>query len=91
MIKHFEDLWLKCENFHKENVENDTSIIIDEVMMKLNLYKILHEKEIPNEEKQKMKYLAFGEILLSLTNLSLKDDINVFSALLNTLNLKQKD
>ena|ERR1035437_876478 len=82
-MEHFETLWEKCELLHKE-ASNDqlSSLIIDELMLKLNLYKIIDLKtEIPDEERQKIKSRTLGEILLTITNISLKDNINVFEAL----------
>lgn len=77
---HFEELWEKCEEFHKK--EGDISPSFDELLLKINLYKVIDLKsEIPEEERQKIKSRTFGEILLNLTELSLKDNINVFEAL----------
>lgn len=83
MTVHFEDLWEKCENLHKDGVEQDeVQAIVNELIMKLTLYKTLDDKkEIPQEEIEKVKSRTFGEILLTLTNLSIKDSINVFDAL----------
>lgn len=83
MTVHFENLWEKCEQLHQDFVEKDeVQTIINELLMKLNLYKAFDEKaEIPKEEIEKIKSRTFGEILLTLTNLSLKDRINVFDAL----------
>ena len=80
---HFEDLWEKCEKFHQsEGMEGSAAALIDELMMKLNLYKVIDLKEeIPAEDRQKIKSRTLGEILLTLTQLSLKDNINVFEAL----------
>jgi len=80
---HFEELWEKCENLHKALDHNDSVLtIIDELAMKINLYKMIDGKiEVPEEERQKIKSRTMGEILLTLTNLSLKDNINVFEAL----------
>lgn len=83
MTIHFEELWEKCENLHKQ-MGGDTPApsILDELAMKINLYKIIDSKEeIPVEEKKKAKSRTLGEILLTLTHLSFKDDINVFEAL----------
>lgn len=86
---HFEELWEKCEKFFQENNSSDEiSSLIDELMMKINLYQILDQKPIPPEEKTKMKSLALGEILLVLSNISLKDNINVFESLYHALTLK---
>ncbi len=89
-MKHFEDLWNACE-FSFQNINDDTvSQIIDELMIKLNLYKTIDLKtEIPNEERQKIKSRTFGEILYTLTNLSLKDNINVFETLKIALQIRQ--
>lgn len=83
MTLHFEELWESCEKSHQETSKNDNiSSIVDELMMKLNLYKLIDKKtEISKEDQQKIKSRTVGEILLTLTNLSLKDNINVFEAL----------
>lgn len=80
---HFEELWEKCEQLHQEFTKDDQVMsLIDQLILQLNLYKVVDLKsEIPEEERQKIKSRTFGEILLTLTNLSLKDNINVFSAL----------
>lgn len=83
MIMHFENLWEKCEELYKNSSHDDSSInIVDEIVMKFNLYRLVCEQsELSDSEKQKIKSHTLGEILLSLTNLSLKDNINVYEAL----------
>lgn len=83
MPMHFENLWNKCENLHEETVKNETSEqIIDELILKINLYKVLHQKtEIPDNERETIKSRTMGEILLTLTKLSLKENLNVYEAL----------
>ena len=83
MSIHFEELWEKCEKFHQEAGNNDpVSTIVNELMLKVDLYKMIDAKiEIPEEERQKAKSRTMGEILLTLTCLSLKDNINVFESL----------
>jgi hypothetical protein len=79
----FEELWNKSEEFQK-NASKDTTTqnIIEELLLKLNLYKAIDLKtEIPEEERQKIKSRTLGEILLTFTCLSLKDNINVYEAL----------
>ena len=79
----FEELWNKSEEFQK-NASKDTTTqnIIEELLLKLNLYKVIDLKiEIPEEERQKIKSRTLGEILLTFTCLSLKDNINVYEAL----------
>lgn len=83
MAIHFEELWEKCETFFKENkAAIETQSALDELAFKVNLYKVIDAKtEIPEDERQKIKSRTLGEILLTLTHLSLRDNINVFEAL----------
>lgn len=82
MTQHFEELWELCENYHKEDDKhNSLQEIITEISMKIDLYFRLDQKEISQEELKKIKSRLFGEILLTLTNLSLLDNVNVFEAL----------
>ena len=80
-MTHFEELWEEAENFHKDqNPEVGSSL--DEIILKINLYKVIDlQKGFSVSEKQNMKLRTMGEILLSLTAISLKDEINVFEAL----------
>lgn len=77
---HFEELWTKCEELHSN--EEATPAILDELMLKVNLYKAIDSKtEIPESERQSIKSRTMGEILLTLTKLSMKDNINVYETL----------
>jgi hypothetical protein len=80
---HFEDLWVQCEKLHEESVKTDSiSSLLDELAMKLNLYRIITDKPgEPSGELQKMKERAMGEVLLTLTKISIKENINVYEAL----------
>lgn len=79
---HFEELWEECEKIHQGQGEVSASTIISELMMKLNLYKAIDEKkDIPQEDSHKIKSRTLGEILLTITNLSLIDNIDVFESL----------
>jgi hypothetical protein len=87
---HFEELWEKCENFHQEDGENNIQSILDNLEMKIKFYRMVDnnphmmtelKKLNENDDKTKAKSRLLGEILLTLTNLSLKDNINVFDAL----------
>ena len=49
--------------------------------MKVNLYRSIEAKELPENEKVKVKSRIMGEILLTLTHLSYKDNLNVFESL----------
>ena len=83
MEVHFEDLWEKCENFYKESAKDiDSQSVIDGLILKVNLYKTLDaQKEILGEEMQKVKSRTLGEILLTITYLSFKDNIDVYESL----------
>lgn len=82
---HFEELWEKCEQLHKEtdvDGQQTIQVLVNELMMKLSLYKAIDTKtEISEEDRQKIKSRTLGEILLTLTHVSLKDNINVYEAL----------
>lgn len=84
---HFEELWEKCEALHDEELKDKTIItLVDELMMKLKLYQHLDSKtELLPEELQNIKSRTMGEILWTLTKMSLKDNINVFEALVSAL------
>lgn len=96
MIKTFEELWAKCEDFNKNT--SNTNDSINEILMKFNLYLSIDKKEMSSDEKNKLKNRVMGEILLSLSNISLLDNINIFAALheayqyrsLKKLNIKEK-
>lgn len=82
---HFEELWEKCEQLHQaadQNNQANTATLLDELMLKVSLYKALDAKtEMPEEDRQKIKSRTLGEILLTLTHVSLLDNVNVFEAL----------
>ena len=83
MAIHFEELWEQCENVQKEACADvPASNIIDEIVIKLNLYKILDAKsEIPPTELAKIRSRVLGEALLTMTSLSVKDNVDVYEAL----------
>ena len=92
-LNHFENVWEQAENFHKNaNLGADASQILDELNLKIELYKTIDtNKEHLKEESSNIKSRLFGEILLSLTNLSLIDNINTFEALMLALQQRSVD
>lgn len=92
-MNHFETLWEQCEKFQKEVTANSTvQQSIEELVMKVSLYKAIDSKtDIPEEDRQKVKSRTLGEILLTLTALSLKDNINVYDALNIALQYRSVD
>jgi hypothetical protein len=82
MSIHFEEIWNKCEELQQEIVANESiTSILDELTIKIGLYKALSQKKIPEQERESIKSRTMGEILLTLTKLSMKDNINVYEAL----------
>ena len=83
MPTHFEELWVEGEKLHQDTAPGTPALaIVNELTMKVNFYKAMEQKtELPPEELRQFKIRAMGEILLTLTKLSLKDNINVFDAL----------
>lgn len=91
MFKHFENLWEESEKYYKES-SNGTEVnsILNELILKINLYKTIDENEsFPKDQKEKIKLHTFGEILMTLTQLSLKDNINSYAALHAALQYKK--
>lgn len=85
MPNHFETLWETCESFHNGS-RTSIGSSIDELILKLNLYKAIDQKtEIPEKDREKIKSRTMGEILFTLTKLSLQDNINVFEAMKTAL------
>lgn len=91
--KHFELLWEQCEKFQQEATANvSVQQLIEELTMKIGLYKAIDSKtEIPEEDRQKVKSRTLGEILLTLTALSLKDNVNVYDVLNIALQYRSVD
>lgn len=88
MIAHFEDLWDQCEKFHKENSAEDDSAeeILNQLILKLTLLKTVESNSnLLKQEQEMAKSRLIGEILLSITNLSYKYNVNVFTALKTAL------
>lgn len=87
MAIHFEELWEKCENLQKEScMDVPASNIVEEIIIKLNLYKVLDAKaEIPAGELAKIRSRVLGEVLLTMTSLSIKDNVDVYEALSSAL------
>jgi hypothetical protein len=88
---HFEDLWAQAEAFHQaNNKDNDLQSVLEGLILKINLYKTLDSQtDFPPKEMQKIKTRTLGEILLTMTNLSLKNDVNVYEALATALQYRQ--
>jgi hypothetical protein len=85
MTQHFEQLWESCEQSF-QNTDVEVGSILNELLVKINLYKTISKQEIKSpEDIEKIKSHLMGEILLTLTHLSLKENINVFNSLTEAL------
>jgi hypothetical protein len=84
---HFEDLWNEAESLLKDETSKKSVLsIVQELTAKISLYSALdNNNQIGTEEKKKLKFHLFGKIMMVLTSLSLKDDVNTFSALQNEI------
>jgi hypothetical protein len=92
--QHFEQLYTASEELFKQDIDKTSvSDIINDLQTRLSLYLGVDASDkIPAEEKMPVKIQLFGKILSSLTQLSLKDNINSFTALetaVNNLKLEQ--
>lgn len=88
---HFEQLWEQSEQLHQDNGGADTTIelLTQELLLKINLYKAIDTRtELLEEDRAKAKSRTLGEILLTLTHISLKDNVNVFEALSTALHYR---
>ena len=83
---HFENLWEHAENAQQKNASACNTIdIIEELLMKINLYKTSDNKDFDDEQRKSIKSRLMGEILFTLTKLSIKDNIDVYESLASTL------
>jgi hypothetical protein len=83
LLQTFDQVWEESELISKQlNSDSKPSSIIDEISLKLNLYKSICENEsMDSDEKFKTQEFIMGEILFSLSALSYNENINVFKAL----------
>lgn len=87
MIMSFSELWENAEKTLGEEIAiSSPEELIKEASAKFNLYSLLsNNNNLSEEDKLRFKTHTFGKILLALTKLSAKDNVNVFIALKNAL------
>jgi len=83
---HFEELWENAESIASNN---STQSVLEELELKIKLYKAIHSKELPEEQIKNLKLKTIGEILLTITNLSANDKLDVFEALNTALTFRK--
>lgn len=86
-IDHFEQLWVLCENEFKSDTDTDLNEILNKIQVTIGLYKNLSSKPV-TEDLPRIKAHLIGELLLHLSHLSLKEDIDVFAAMKTALKFK---
>lgn len=79
---HFENLWEDAE----KTLSDETNIssqeeLIKEIEAKLTVYNLLCKASMPEQDLFRLKTHTLGKIILAITQLSAKDNINVFAAL----------
>jgi len=86
-LKSFDQVWEEGEALFKDQVSpDDLEPALKELELKIGIFRLLSEKkEIPPEEMKAMKMKTMGEILLSMTHISLLENINVYAALKETV------
>ena len=91
--KHFEEVWEACEQFAASQTgfsDSGPETLIREISLKVGIYQsCLNQPELKKEEFEKIKSHLLGEILFSMAALSMKENINTFSGLLDTLQYKK--
>ena len=87
MTDHFEDLWQLSENSFKSEIDVTAEEIFAKISLTSALYKAACEQK-PTADIDKIKAHLMGELLLYLSHLSLKDNIDVFDAMRSALKFK---
>lgn len=87
----FELLWEASEQLFVQDA-SDVQSITNELIAKISLYKALDANpDIDHDAKVKLKERTMGTILTTLTNLSRKDDINVYVSLKDAIAVAKMD
>lgn len=83
MSSHFEDLWEEGEN----SIDPETTIeeVISELEIKYSILKNIVSSGLKGEDRNQAVGLAMGSFLKSLSYLSMKENINVYAALKESL------
>ncbi len=84
MTKHFENLWEESENFIKQHSDYYDEISTEKIIK-------LIEKQLHFTFYNDNEAVALGEVLFLLTHLSLRYNVNVFSALQKAIQDNKSD
>jgi hypothetical protein len=82
MSDQFADLWNTAESLLQTET-NSLSVqnLTEQLITQMSAYRAIDESTAPVEAKNKLKENWMGSILLTMTQLSYKDNINTFTAL----------
>lgn len=85
--KTFDQIWEEGEQLFKDQIaQDDLESVLKELELKIGLFRLLSgKKDGAPEELAAVKLKTMGEILLSMTHLSLLENINVYAALKETV------
>ena len=87
MVMSFSELWEEAETVMQDEVSVSSSEeLVKEAEGKLRIYNLINRNSsMPEEDQRRLKSHTFGKIMLVLTQLSAKDNINVYAALKTAL------
>ena len=82
MAETFNELWENAEKALKEETNLSSSEdLVKEIIAKFKLYSLVSNSGFAEEDCSRLRSHAFGKILLAITQLSFKDNVNVYAAL----------
>jgi len=86
-IKHFEQLWEEAEQLSVKVFETKDKGVIELITGLLENYRDLIDSELPQEVVKSLRKRYMGEIVFWLTLMSAKDNVDVYSALMEEMKL----
>jgi hypothetical protein len=84
-VKHYEHIWEEAE---KNSKEENSLFVLDNINSLISDYKDISEASTDEKTKSIFKFRKFGEILFALCELSKIDNINVYTALKQEIDIK---
>ena len=89
-MKTFEELWNDCENSQVQLTSSDFNSLLDEISLKINMIKNINNKIQSVEAKKEAIEFMYGEMLYTMTGISLIENINVYPLMNKVLQDKLK-
>lgn len=88
-VEHFEQLWSVAEDSFKSELDCDVNEILNKLSLSIRLYKNINDKSSSTQEIKAIKAHLLGELLLEISHLSMKENIDVFNALMASLKFRK--